>query len=144
MALNRNESQPYYYQYRYMRESSQNPGHPQYHAYGAQGITCAWGKRQYNDFYQWLISTLGERPGPSNEWVLGRKDKAGNWEPGNLEWQTIKVRSRTKVRQNVYATYKKKRQALTKWADDLNIPYHNLRRRYAEGWTIKEIVKEYT
>ena len=77
--INRSETQPYYYQYRYMRESSQNPGHPQYHAYGAQGITCAWGKRQYNDFYTWLISTLGERPGPSNEWVLGRKDKAGNW-----------------------------------------------------------------
>ena len=61
-----------------------------------------------------------------------------------MEWQTIKVRSRTKVRQNVYATYKKKRQALTKWADDLNIPYHTFRRRYSEGWTIQEIVKEYT
>ena len=138
------ESRPYYNQYRFMRESCQNPGHPQYDNCGAQGITCSWGKRQYKEFYQWLIATLGERPGPSNEWVLGRKDKAGNWQPGNIEWQTIKVRSRTKIRQNVYATYRRKRQALTKWADDLGIAYHTLRRRYAEGWTLPEIVKEYT
>ena len=71
MAKNKSESRPYYYQYRYMRESCQNPHHPQYDAYGAQGITCAWGKREYKDFYQWLISTLGERPGPSNQWIFG-------------------------------------------------------------------------
>lgn len=142
--INRSETQPYYYQYRYMRETCQNPGHPDYHKYGALGIQCHWKKREYKDFYQWLIAALGERPGPSNEWVLGRKDKSGNWEPGNMEWQTIKVRSRTKIRQNVYATYKKKSQSLTKWAEDLGVNYHCLRRRYAEGWTIKEIVKEYT
>ena len=127
-----------------MQGSCNNPCYPQYAKYGGQGITCAWGQRQYKEFYSWLVNTLGERPGPSNEWVLGRVDKSGNWQPGNLEWQTIKVRSRTKVRQNVYATYRRKRQALTKWADDLNIPYHTFRRRYSEGWTIQEIVKEYT
>jgi hypothetical protein len=126
-----------------MQGSCNNPCYPQYANYGGQGITCAWGKRQYKEFYSWLVNTLGHRPGPSNEWVLGRVDKSGNWEPKNIEWQTIKVRSRTKIRQNVYATYQRKRQALTKWADDLDIPYHTLRRRYSEGWTIKEIVKEY-
>jgi len=135
---------PYYYQYRFMRQACQNPTHPQYPNYGARGITCVWGQRQYHEFYSWLVNTLGERPGPSNEWVLGRKDKTGNWEPKNMEWQTIKVRSRTNFRQNVYATYKRKRQSLSKWAEDFDIPYYTLRRRYSEGWTIKEIVKEYT
>lgn len=142
--MNRMEDKPYYYQYRYMRQVSQTPSHPQYHMYGAQGITCAWGPRQYNEFYDWLMANLGERPGPREQYNLGRKDKSGNFTPGNLEWQTIKVRSRTKVRQNVYATYKRKRQSLTKWAEDLGVPYYTFRRRYNEGWTIKEIVKEYT
>jgi len=135
---------PYYNQYRFIRESCQNTNHPNYNKYGAQGITCHWDKRKYHEFYDWLVNTLGHRPGPSNEWVLGRKDKKGNWEPGNIEWQTIKVRSRTNHKQNVYATYKRKRQALSKWAEDLGIPYYSFRRRYNEGWTIAQIVKEYT
>ena len=138
------ESKPYYYQYRFIRESCQNPRHPSYHLYGALGITSPWTRGEYHEFYDWLIHTLGERPGTGREWILGRKNKTGNWEPNNMEWQTIKVRSQTKARQNVYATYRRRRQALTKWAEDLGIPYHNLRRRYAEGWTIAEIVKEYT
>jgi len=141
---NSSEQRPYYYQYRFMREACQNPNHPQYHKYGAQGITCAWGPRGYTEFYSWLISTLGERPGPGNEWVLGRKDKTGNWEPKNLEWQTIKVRSRIKNRQNIFVTYKRKSQSLSKWAEDFDIAYHTFRRRFSEGWTIKEIVKEYS
>ena len=136
--------QPYYYQYRFMREACQNSNHPQYHKYGAQGITCAWGPRGYKEFYSWLINTLGERPGSSREWVLGRKDKAGNWTPSNLEWQTIKVRSRSKNCQNIFVTYQRKSQSLSKWAEDFGIHYHTFRRRYSEGWSIKEIVKEYT
>ena len=135
---------PYYNQYRFMQGSCNNPCYPQYAKYGGQGITCAWGQRQYKEFYSWLVNTLGERPGPSNEWVLGRKDKTGNWEPKNMEWQTIKVRSRTNFRQNIYATYRRKSQSLSKWAEDLDIPYYTFRRRYSEGWTIQEIVKEYT
>ena len=134
---------PYYYQYRYMRESTQNPRHPYYHKYGGQGITCAWGPRQYKEFYSWLINSLGERPGPRNEYNLGRKDKTGNWEPGNIEWQTIVRRSRTNHTQVVYMTYKRKKQSLSDWAEELTIPYYTFRRRVAEGMTISEIVKEF-
>lgn len=139
----RMEDKPYYYQYRHMRQITNNPSHPQYHMYGGQGITCYWKLRQYNEFYEWLIATLGERPGPGSEWVLGRKDKSGNWTPGNIEWQNIETRSRTKVRQNVYATYRRKRQALSKWADDLGVPYYTFRRRIVNGKTIGEIIKEF-
>ena len=135
---------PYYYQYRFMRDSCNNPKHPNYNKYGGSGVTCHWDKREYHKFYDWLVNTLGHRPGPSNQWVLGRKDKKGNWEPGNIEWQTIKVRSRTNHKQNVYATYRKKTKTLIQWAEDLGIPYHTFRRRYAEGWTLPQIVKEYT
>jgi hypothetical protein len=134
---------PYYYQYRFIRDSCQNPRHPQYNKYGGIGITCTWGYRQYHEFYDWLVNTLGHRPGPSNQWVLGRKDKTGHWEPGNIEWQTIKVRSRTKNCQNICVKYKNKNQTLSKWAEDLGIAYHTLRRRHSQGWSLPKIVKEY-
>ena len=134
---------PYYYQYRYMRESTQNPSNPDYPKYGAKGITCAWGPRQYKEFYQWLITNLGERPGPRNDYNLGRIDKTGNWEPGNIEWQTITRRSRTNHTQVVYVSYKRKKQSLSDWAEELGIPYYTLRRRVAEGISIKDIVKEF-
>jgi hypothetical protein len=138
-----NKLPPYFYQYRFMKDATQNPRHPDYPKYGALGITCAWGSRQYKDFYRWLITTLGERPGPGNQYVLGRKDKRGNFEPGNLEWQTILKRSRTNHKQNVYATYRRQTKTLIQWSEDLNIPYHTFRRRYALGFDIKEIVKEF-
>jgi hypothetical protein len=126
-----------------MRETTQNPNHPDYHRYGGRGITCAWGYRQYKEFYSWLISTLGERPGSRREYNLGRKNKLGNWTPGNIEWQTVVRRSRTNHTQVVYITYKRKKQSISDWAEDLGIPYYTFRRRIAEGCTIKQIVKEF-
>lgn len=134
---------PYYYQYRFMRSSTQNPNHPDYPKYGAKGITCAWGPNQYQEFYSWLIKTLGERPGSRSEYNLGRKDKRGNWEPGNIEWQTVTRRSRTNYNQVVYISYKRKKQSISAWAEELGVPYYTFRRRIAEGYTMKDIVKEF-
>jgi hypothetical protein len=75
--------------------------------------------------------------------VLGRKDKTGNFEPGNLHWETPQHRGRNNPIQNVTATYRRKTQSIAQWAEDLNISYHSLRRRYADGWTMKEIVHAY-
>ncbi len=137
----RKQLPPYYYQYRWMRQATQCPNHADYKNYGASGITCYWGPRTYDEFYAWLINTLGERP--SIEHVLGRKNKQGNYEPGNLEWQTAQQRSDKKVRQNVYITYKRKTKTMSNWARELGINYHCLIRRYHEGWPMKDIVKEY-
>ena len=134
--------QPQYYgRYRYMRAVTTNKTHPDYHLYGAEGITCFWDERQYREFENWLLTTLG--PPPSSKHILGRKDKRGNFEPKNLEWQDPKYRSRNKIRQNVYATYRRQRKTLSQWAEELDIPYYSLRRRFVRGMTIAEIKKEY-
>ena len=142
MAKTKMEHLPYYYQYRWMRQACQCPAHPDYDKYGAQGITCYWGPRTYHEFYAWLIKTLGERP--SLDHILGRKDKSGNYEPGNLEWQTVQKRCDNKLRQNVYVTYRRKTKSKAHWARDLGIAYHTFIRRSNQGWSIKDIVKEYT
>lgn len=134
---------PYYYQYRFIRDVTQNINHPDYPNFGGKGITAAWGPRQYKEFYAWLIKTLGERPGTRHDYILGRKDKRGNFEPGNLEWQTITKRSRTNHTQNIYITYRRQTKTLVGWAEDLGIPYHTFRRRVAQGLTMPQIVKEF-
>lgn len=131
----------YYGRYRFMRSVTTLPTHPDYHLYGGSGIQCWWPARSYKEFEQWLLSELG--PPPNDRAVLGRKNKNGHFEPKNLEWQDPIKRSRSKVRQNVYATYRRQKKSLSQWSEELGIPYHTLRRRFAKGITIPEILKEF-
>jgi hypothetical protein len=132
---------PYYRSWRWMKTVCSNENNPGYDKYGAMGITMYWdGKHDYDQFYRWVMKKLGPKPEGT---VLGRKDKTGNFEPGNLHWETPTGRSRNCPRQNIRATYRRKTQSLAQWAEDLNISYYTLRRRYNAGWTIKEIVHAY-
>jgi hypothetical protein len=124
-----------------MKTVCTNENNPCYKNYGALGITMYWdGKHDYEDFLNWVMRKLGPKPDGT---VLGRKDKRGNFEPGNLHWETPLRRGRNSPGQNITATYRRKTQSLSQWADDLNISYHILRRKYNAGWTIKEIVHAY-
>jgi hypothetical protein len=124
-----------------MKTVCHNENYPSYKNYGGSGITMYWdGKYDYEDFLNWVMKKLGPKPDGT---VLGRKDKTGNFEPGNLHWETPLRRGRNSPGQNIRATYRRKTQSLAQWAEDLNISYYTLRRRYKEGWTIKEIVHTY-
>lgn len=131
----------YYGKYRWMVSVTQCPNHPSYGKYGAQGIQCYWQPYQYKEFEHWLLSTLGHQPTPKHQ--LCRIDKSGDWVPGNIRWMLPKQRSRTMTKQNVYATYKRKKQVISDWADELGIPFYTLRRRVARGIPIKDIIKEF-
>lgn len=132
---------PYYRSWRWMKNVCLNDRTPGYEQCGAKGITCYWDdKYDYDAFLAWVMKKLGPRP---DGMVLGRKDKTGNFEPGNLQWETPARRSRHSPGQNILATYRRKTQSLADWAEQLDIPYYTLRRRYNQGWTIKEIVHHY-
>ena len=131
----------YYRSWSWIKSVCSNDNHPSYRNYGARGITTYWDdKYDYDDFLNWVMNKLGPRP---DGMVLGRKDKTGNFEPGNLQWETPERRGRNSPGQNITATYRNKKQSLAQWSDDLDIPYYTLRRRYKEGQTLKEIVKDY-
>lgn len=127
------------YQWRWMTSVTKNPNHPEYPKHGGQGIECYWRLGEYHDFERWILERLGPKP---QGLVLGRRDKTQHFEPGNLEWQQPRTRSRTN-RQNVMASYRRRRQSLAAWSDELDIPYHTLRRRYSQGHQIKDIIKEF-
>jgi hypothetical protein len=127
-----------YRSFRWMRDVCYNQNTPSFKNFGAAGITVHWDR--FKDFKKWLDKHLGPRPAGH---LLGRKDKYGDFAPGNLRWETPTTRSRHNPRQNVLATYRRQHKSLAQWADDLGIPYHSLRRKYAQGFTIKEIIKDY-
>ena len=127
-----------YRSFRWMKDVCYNPNTPSYKNFGARGIEVHWSK--FQEFKKWLDKNLGTRP---QGHLLGRKDKDGDFKPGNLEWQTPLRRSRGGHCQNVFATYRRQQKPLAQWSDDLGIPYYSLRRKYAAGYTIKEILKDY-
>lgn len=139
MARKKPRLRKFEYQWRWMTSITKNPNHHEYHNYGGQGIECYWPLGEYQDFERWVLERLGDRP-PGH--VLGRIDKTGHFEPGNLEWQQPRVRSRN-CKQNILASYRRKRQSLAAWSEELNIPYWTLRRRYSRGQQIKDIIKEF-
>lgn len=134
-------NEKYYYQWRWMIAVTYNPNHPNYYKYGGAGVQCHWHKGEYRLFERWLLDTLGHRP--SQKHLLGRKDKFGDFAPGNLHWELPVERGRNNPKQNVYATYNRKKKSLAEWAEELGIPYYSLRRRIAKGYTIKDIVEEF-
>lgn len=132
---------PYYRSWRWMKSVCLNERTPQYEKYGALGVTTYWsGKYDYDAFLAWVLTNLGPRP---DGHVLARKDKLGNFEPGNLCWETAVERGRNSPRQNVTASYRRKKQTLADWSEQLGIPYYTLNRRVKKGLTMAEIIKEF-
>lgn len=127
--------------YSWMRSVCSNPNHPNYDNYGGRGIQCYWGPGSYHEFVEWLDTTLGPRP--SLQHCLNRKDKDKDYCPKNLEWALPQRRSRCNTVQNKFVKYRNQNKPLAQWAEDLDIPYHSLRRRIALGMPLKDIVKEF-
>jgi hypothetical protein len=68
-----------------MKARCLNPNHVKYPKYGGAGIKISlrWiGPDGFKNF----LADLGERPAGTS---LGRKGDVGNYEPGNVAWQTL-------------------------------------------------------
>lgn len=76
-------SSPTYRAYHSMRSRCTNPKQRGWKDYGGRGITVC---RRWLDSFEAFLTDMGEKPTPSHS--LGRIDNEGNYEPGNVEWQT--------------------------------------------------------
>jgi len=68
-----------------------NPRHPNYHFYGARGITVCG---RWLDSFENFLFDMGEKPEGSR---LTRLDKGRGFEPDNCEWRLFKTRKGTKL-----------------------------------------------
>lgn len=116
-----------------MKQRCLNPKSPDYHRYGAKGVTIC--DRWRNSFENFLAD-MGERPEGTS---LDRyPNKHGNYEPNNCRWATPSEQQRN-LRNNLYLTYGGETKLVINWAAEKGIPVGILRQRVQRGWSGPEL-----
>lgn len=114
--------------YRTMRQRCYNPNSPEYHNYGARGITVC--ERWLKSFAA-FVEDMGLRP---SQHSLDRyPNNLGNYEPGNCRWATPRQQSNN-TRRCRYVTMDGRTQTLTQWAREIGIKPTLVIARVHVGW----------
>jgi hypothetical protein len=113
---------------RAMRRRCYDPNDPDYHRYGAKGVTIckAWLERP-SAFVEWALAN-GWRPGL----YLDRRSNKRGYSPGNCRWVTPRE-STLNRRSTIKLTYKGATKPLAIWAEELNLNYSTVLSRYRRG-----------
>lgn len=109
-----------------MMQRCHNPKNPGYHRYGGRGIVVC--ERWHNPAN--FIADMSPRPGPQYE--MDRRDNNGNYEPGNVEWDTKKVNMRNR-RTTVFVEHEGEKRLLIELAEDRGFNLGTLRSRRRRG-----------
>lgn len=120
-----------YYAWVDMRRRCQDPKSRIYAAYGGRGISvCARWSESFEDFY----SDLGPRPDGRS---LGRIDNDGDYEPGNVRWESPKQQARNRRSTRHIAAFGEVKTA-PEWLEDERCRVTNkyaIYERINRGWS---------
>lgn len=105
-----------------------NPAYPRY---GGRGIIIEW------DSFEAFLVDMGPRP--STKHSIERQDNDGPYSKANCIWATPSIQARNR-RSNLLLTYNGVTQCLQDWAQQLDLPYQTLNRRWHLGWTHDDIL----
>ena len=122
-----------------MRERCNNPNNHSYKNYGGRGITIVSEWDDYEKFYEWAISSGYDETAKRGLCTLDRINVNGCYSPENCRWATIKKQSNNK-RNTILLTYNNTTCSLSEWAEQVNIKYQTLWRRYKAGWNVEKIL----
>lgn len=130
---------PEYLAHKNMRDRCYSPNDIGYMRYGGRGIRVCdrWlGPHGFENFY----ADVGPRP--SQDHSLGRIDNDGNYEPGNVEWQTRIEQGRNQST-NRLITFRGVTKTLTEWANDLGTNKQTIIRRLeVSKWPLDRALTE--
>lgn len=130
---------PWYGKWRNMWDYTTNPNIKTYWTQGAQGIKVC--KRWIN--FDTFVHDIEQLPKPLGCDQLTRINTTGDWTLTNVKWDTRKGYGQRRV-DCTYATYKGRRQNLKSWAEEFNISYNAVVKRYHRGDSMAEIIKALT
>ena len=105
-----------------------------YKNYGGRGIQFSEEWDQYENFKAWALEN-----GYRDDLTLDRIDNEKGYEPNNCRWATWKEQANNTRRCRIIE-YNGKRQSVSMWASELQIPYTTLAHKLNRGLTMKEIV----
>ena len=120
-----------------MRNRCNNPSHIAYKRYGGIGISvCEEWNKSFEAFDAWAISH-----GYSDEMTLDRIDNDKGYSPDNCRWASRKAQANNR-KNNTLVQIGEKIQTIAQWADEYNLKYDTVWRRYKRGKTGMDLVKE--
>ncbi len=105
---------------------------PYYHDRGIR--VCDEWLDDFMNFYNWAINN-----GYKKGLTIDRIDVNGNYEPSNCRWVTQREQAnnrRITLKVECNGTIK----SLSEWANDKNLPYHVVYKRYKKGWNIDKLL----
>ncbi len=113
-----------------MIQRCHNPKFTQYKDYGGRGIRVCDEWRGRGGFAQ-FIDHVGRRSSP--ELTVGRIDNNGNYEPGNIRWET-RIAQMSNCRRTRFVTIRGETMTLTAWSRRIGISAPTLSRRLSLDW----------
>jgi hypothetical protein len=119
--------------YRKMRNRCNNPNDDAYKHYGLRGITvCDEWLSHPESFFEWALSN-----GYSDNLTIDRIDNAGNYEPTNCRWITMKEQCENRS-SNRLLTFRGETKTVTQWAEHFNIKSSLIFDRLDRGWSVED------
>ena len=104
-----------------MRRRCQSPKALEFKNYGGRGISVCERWQTFENFYE----DMGD---PPDGFSIERENNDGNYEPSNCRWASYKEQLNN-TRSNRFLEAFGKRQTLTQWSEELNIPVTTIRNR---------------
>lgn len=118
-----------------MKARCYNPKKNYYSIYGGRGIgMCDEWHHSFEAFRDWALAN-----GYNDSLSIDRIDADGDYCPENCRWATVKEQSNNK-RNNVFITYNGETKTIAQWSEATGFPFHTIRRRYVDGWNIKDVL----
>jgi hypothetical protein len=111
-----------------MIQRCHNKNSTKYRRYGARGIHVC---RAWRESFERFIRYVGRRP--TNKHSIGRIDNNGNYEPGNVIWDTAKSQASNRS-SNVFVTIRGVTKTATEWAVENQISPKIALDRIRSGW----------
>ena len=117
-----------------MKQRCSDPGHIEYHRYGARGIRMC---ERWRNSFEAFLDDMGLRPKGCS---IDRIDVNGNYELSNCRWATPKEQSRNK-RNNRIITIGDESKSVVEWSEIENAATaSNIYSRLDLGWSGVEAV----
>ena len=106
-----------------MMKRCYNPNCSGYYRYGGRGICVCDEWHDVKTFIDWC-----ESQNPPENMQIDRIDNDGNYSPDNCRFVTIKENNNNRS-SCMYITFQGRTQSLTKWCEELGLPYGTMRSR---------------
>jgi hypothetical protein len=117
-----------------MRARCLYPSSSRYKNYGARGIKVC---DRWVDSFENFLEDVGFAPSTAH--TLGRIDNDGNYEPGNVKWQTEAEQVANKSTSRLLTAFGKT-QTLQEWSRETGLGHGTILRRLKLGWSDEKAV----